>query len=32
MNGRVSGGPPPKPLEEFAVQIRGDEVFISRRA
>jgi Rieske Fe-S protein len=32
LNGQVISGPPPRPLEEFAVQIRGDEVFISRRA
>jgi Rieske Fe-S protein len=32
LNGRVASGPPPKPLEEFVVQVRGDEVFISRRA
>ncbi len=32
LNGRVSSGPPPKPLEELAVNIRGDEVIISRRA
>jgi Rieske Fe-S protein len=31
LNGQVISGPPPKPLEELAVQIRGDEVFISRR-
>ncbi|HLH00235.1 MAG TPA: Rieske (2Fe-2S) protein [Bryobacteraceae bacterium] len=32
MTGRVVSGPPPKPLEEFAVRVRGDEVVISRRA
>lgn len=32
LNGRVVSGPPPKPLEEYAVGIRGDEVFISRKA
>jgi Rieske Fe-S protein len=32
MNGRVVSGPPPNPLEEYAVNIRGDEVVISRRA
>jgi cytochrome b6-f complex iron-sulfur subunit len=32
LNGRVSSGPPPKPLEELAVNIRGDEVVLSRRA
>jgi cytochrome b6-f complex iron-sulfur subunit len=32
MNGRVVSGPPPKPLEEYAVLVRGEEVVISRRA
>lgn len=32
LNGRVVSGPPPKPLEEYAVRVRGDEVVISRRA
>ena len=32
LNGRVASGPPPKPLEELAVNLRGDEVVISRRA
>jgi Rieske Fe-S protein len=32
LNGKVASGPPPKPLEEFTVRIRGDEVVISRRA
>jgi cytochrome b6-f complex iron-sulfur subunit len=31
MNGRVVSGPPPNPLEEYAVNLRGDEVVISRR-
>lgn len=31
LNGRVVSGPPPKPLEELAVKIRGDEVVVSRR-
>ncbi len=31
MNGHVVSGPPPNPLEEFAVKLRGDEVVISRR-
>ncbi|HYL35218.1 MAG TPA: ubiquinol-cytochrome c reductase iron-sulfur subunit [Bryobacteraceae bacterium] len=31
LNGRVVSGPPPKPLDEFAVRVRGDEVVISRR-
>jgi Rieske Fe-S protein len=32
LNGRVVSGPPPRPLDEMAVKIRGDEVFLSRRA
>ncbi len=32
MSGRVVSGPPPNPLEEYAVNLRGDEVVISRRA
>ncbi len=31
LNGRVVSGPPPRPLEEFTVHVRGDEVIISRR-
>jgi Rieske Fe-S protein len=32
MNGRVVSGPPPKPLEEYTVHVRGEEVVISRHA
>ena len=32
MNGRVVSGPPPNPLEEYAVNLRGDEVVVSKRA
>lgn len=32
LSGRVVSGPPPKPLEEYAVLVRGEEVVISRRA
>ena len=32
INGRVVSGPPPRPLEEYAVRVRGEEVFVSRRA
>ena len=32
LNGKVVSGPPPAPLEEYAVRLRGDEVFISKRA
>ena len=31
MSGRVVSGPPPKPLEEYPVLLRGEEVVISRR-
>ena len=32
LNGRVVSGPPPNPLEAYVVNLRGDEVIISRRA
>lgn len=32
LNGKVVSGPPPRPLEEFTVRVRGDEVIISRQA
>ena len=32
LNGKVVSGPPPKPLDEYAVRIRGDEVVITRGA
>ncbi len=32
LTGRVVSGPPPKPLDEFAVFIRGEEVIISKQA
>lgn len=32
LNGRVVSGPPPNPLEEYAVNLRGDSVIISRKA
>ena len=32
LSGRVVSGPPPKPLDEYAVRLRGDDVVISRRA
>jgi len=32
LNGRVVSGPPPRPLEDYSVRIRGDEVVIARRA
>lgn len=32
LNGRNISGPPPKPLEEFAVNVRSDQIVISRDA
>jgi len=32
LNGRVVSGPPPRPLDEFVVRARGDEVVIARRS
>lgn len=32
LNGRVVAGPPPRPLEEFAVRVRGEELVVARRA
>ena len=32
LNGKVVSGPPPRPLEEYEVHIRGEEVIVSRRA
>ena len=29
LNGKVVSGPPPKPLDEYAVRVRGDEVVIT---
>lgn len=31
LNGKVVSGPPPRPLEEYAVRVRGEEVVVSRR-
>jgi Rieske Fe-S protein len=31
LSGRNVSGPPPRPLESFEVQVRGDEVFVRRR-
>lgn len=30
VNGRNISGPPPRPLELFQVQVRGDEIFVRR--
>jgi Rieske Fe-S protein len=32
LSGRVVSGPPPKPLEEYEVRVRGKEVILMRRA
>jgi cytochrome b6-f complex iron-sulfur subunit len=32
LNGRVVSGPPPNPLEQYVVNVRGDSVTISRKA
>jgi Rieske Fe-S protein len=32
LNGQVVSGPPPRPLDEYAVHIRGDEVVIAKKA
>ena len=31
LSGRNISGPPPRPLENFEVQVRGDEIFVRRR-
>jgi Rieske Fe-S protein len=31
LDGRNISGPPPRPLEAFDVQVRGDEIFVQRR-
>jgi len=31
LNGRNVSGPPPRPLEAFEVQVRGDEIYVRRR-
>ena len=32
INGRNISGPPPRPLEAFEVQVRGEEIFVRRKA
>jgi Rieske Fe-S protein len=32
LTGKVVAGPPPRPLEEFDVHVRGEEVVVARRA
>ena len=31
LNGRNVAGPPPRPLQEFDVHVRGDEIIVTRR-
>lgn len=31
IDGRNISGPPPRPLEAYDVQVRGDEIYVSRR-
>jgi cytochrome b6-f complex iron-sulfur subunit len=31
LDGRNISGPPPRPLEAFDVQVRGEEIFVTRR-
>jgi Rieske Fe-S protein len=31
LNGKNIEGPPPKPLEEYAVNVRGDQIVVSKR-
>lgn len=31
LNGRNISGPPPRPLEVFEVQLRGDDIFVRRK-
>ena len=30
LNGKNVGGPPPRPLEEYAVNVRGDDIVVTR--
>ena len=32
LNGQVASGPPPKPLEQYVVRLKADEVIISKNA
>ena len=32
LNGRVVSGPPPRPLDEYTVHVRGEDVVVSRRS
>ena len=30
LNGKVAGGPPPRPLEQYTVHVQGEEVIVTR--
>ena len=30
LNGKVAGGPPPRPLEQYAAHVQGDEVVVTK--
>jgi Rieske Fe-S protein len=32
LNGKNIEGPPPKPLEEYVVNVRGDQIVVSKRS
>jgi Rieske Fe-S protein len=32
LNGKNVSGPPPRPLEEYKVNVKGDQLVVSRRA
>jgi len=32
LNGRNIAGPPPRPLEEYAVNVRGDQIVVTRQS
>lgn len=32
LNGQVISGPPPRPLEAYQVNVRGDDIFVSKSA
>jgi Rieske Fe-S protein len=32
LNGKVVSGPPPRPLDEYTVHVRSDEIVVSRKA
>jgi Rieske Fe-S protein len=32
LNGRVVSGPPPRPLDEYTVRVRGEDVVVSRKS